>query len=221
MGCPFQYISGKLRGDLPELTKRLAKLPVDQRGYPVPFFVAWIDGQPDFRVADPAKLVACVRHGLCWVCGENLGSRKSFVVGPMCAVNRNSAEPPSHPDCAEWSLKGCPFLAKPNMVRREDETTKALDENVSGVMIKRNPGVMLCWETRKFTPHSDGNGGVLFDVGEPHAVSWWREGRPATRAEAMDSIESGIPLLMEYCDTPDDKLALASALDKALKLLPA
>jgi hypothetical protein len=37
--------------------------------------------------------------------------RWSFVVGPMCGINRNSAEPPSHKECAQWSARNCPFLS--------------------------------------------------------------------------------------------------------------
>ena len=42
---------------LPPMPSRIAALPVDERGYPVPWFVAWIDGKPEFRCADPAKFL--------------------------------------------------------------------------------------------------------------------------------------------------------------------
>src|SRR5215831_18617572 len=107
-----------LRPELPPLPRRMKALPVD-RGYPVPWFVEWIDGVPDFRIMDGRKLVRAVRERLCWVCGQPLGSFLAFTVGPMCAVNRISSEPPSHRDCAVFSAKACPFLTRPTMRRRE------------------------------------------------------------------------------------------------------
>lgn len=221
--CPHH----KLRDGLPPLIDRIAALPIDERGYPVPFFVAWIDGKPDFRMVDPEKLVQCVKGKLCWVCGQPMGRNKVFLIGPMCCITRTTAEPPSHLNCAEWSVKGCPFLTRPNMVRREDDFTRANEENVPGEMIKRNPGVTAMWSTSYYTMFPDPAGKVLFQVGSPEGVSWWKEGRPATRQDVMESIESGIHFLLEACDrepTPrhrDDALAELAERRKAIeKLLP-
>lgn len=46
------------RGELP---RRMAELPTDHIGRPVPWFVAWIDGKPDFRVIGPGKLQSALR----------------------------------------------------------------------------------------------------------------------------------------------------------------
>lgn len=42
----------KLRHDLPPLIPRIAKLPLNDSGYPVPFFVGYVNGKPDFRCSD-------------------------------------------------------------------------------------------------------------------------------------------------------------------------
>jgi hypothetical protein len=215
--CP---VHNRLRADLPPLIPRIAALPVDERGYPVPFFVAWIEGKPDFRVADPAKLARCVKEKLCWVCGDVLGAYKTFTIGPMCAVNRTTAEPPEHRECAEWSVLGCPFLSRPNMVRREDETTAEYEQHVAGVMIKRNPGVIAIWTTKNFNFFPDGAGRFLIRIGEPEHVSWWREGRRAARAEIMASIETGLPLLQNQCRDEWDRDELNERLKAAMKFLP-
>jgi hypothetical protein len=158
--CPHH----KLRSDLPELTARIAALPVDARGYPIPFFVGYVDGQPEFRMADGHKFTRCVKERLCWVCGQPLGSFMCFPIGPMCAVNQTTAEPPSHKECAEWSVRGCPFLAKPQMVRRTDDKIEQLKaENPSaGIPIDRNPGVTCLWTTKSYQLFPDGAGGRLF-----------------------------------------------------------
>src|SRR5437764_29347 len=104
-----------LHPNLPALPSRLKLLPVDERGFPVPWFVAWIDGKPDFRVVDQRKMAIAVSEKRCWVCGDFLGRYMAFVIGPMCAVNRVSSEPPSHRECAEFSVRACPFLTKPKV----------------------------------------------------------------------------------------------------------
>lgn len=230
MECPH-----KLRDDLPPLTERIKKLPIDERGYPVPMFVQWIEGEfpdvksmprgqgrPDFRIVDPNHILACVKESRCWVCGEPLGVHRAYVIGPMCAINHNSAEPPSHVECAEWSVKGCPFLTKPHMKRREDEMTKQSAGNVPGVMIKRNPGVTLVWQVRNHIKvWNDGRGGILFDVGEPEKVTWWKEGRPATNEECIESINSGIETILAVCESPEERNEVLEKRDALVESLKA
>lgn len=58
-----------MRPELEKLPERMRNLPVDGRGYPVPFFVAWKDGKPEFRAMDNLKFFDCMNRRLCWVCG--------------------------------------------------------------------------------------------------------------------------------------------------------
>lgn len=218
--CPHH---SKLRTDLPPMTPRIAKLPVGKNGYPIPFFVAEVNGsREDFRVADSAKVVACVNKKLCWVCGEPLGIYKAFVIGPMCVVNRVSGDPASHLECAVYSCKSCPFLLRPQMVRREDDRTEEMEANVGGIMIKRNPGAMAIWVTKSFTiERQDPKKSPLFRLGDPVAIQWWREGRAATRAEIEESINTGLPLLRGVCESQEENDALDQAVKTAQALLPA
>src|SRR4029077_8964998 len=109
------------RPELEPLPERMRHLPVNSKGYPVPWFVAWVDGQPEFRAMDGAKFRRAIREKLCWVCGGKLGVYVCLVAGPMCGINRTSSEPPCHLECAQWSARNCPFLSNPRQVRREDE----------------------------------------------------------------------------------------------------
>src|SRR5258706_13105104 len=80
------------------MPERIKNLPHDpERGYPIPFFVAYVNGKPDFRIADDEKRVRSVKERLCWICGEKLGRYLAFTIVPMCAITRPSAEPPMHP----------------------------------------------------------------------------------------------------------------------------
>jgi hypothetical protein len=204
---------------------RIAALPVNKVGYAVPWFVAFIDGVPDFRVADGRHLAQALQHGLCWVCGTPFGRTedRAFVIGPMCAVNHISAEPPSHRDCAVYSATHCPFLSVPNMTRRDRHMPEGA-ENPAGFMIRRNPGVALVWVTgcRSWSKISDGDGGTLFDIGEAKEALWFARGREATRAEVLESIDSGLPILarMAEQDGPDAVATLGMLHAAALELIP-
>ncbi len=188
-------MTSTLRHDLPRpIPARIARLPVE-RGYPVPYFVASVDGHYDFRVVDPLKMQRCVADHRCWICGDRLGRHLAFLIGPMCAINRISSEPPSHRECAEWAVRACPFLVQRQSCRR----TTGLPQDISepaGTMIERQPGVILLWVTdgyeRVRTPS-----GTLFGLREPTGFAWYREGRPATRTEVIRSIDEGYPALHE------------------------
>lgn len=47
------------------LPARMRDLPIDDRGYPVPWFVAWVDGKPEFRAMDQEKFIRALREKLC------------------------------------------------------------------------------------------------------------------------------------------------------------
>jgi hypothetical protein len=212
--------------DIP-LPESMRSLPVDGRGFPVPWFVEWTDGVPDFRVIDWRKLRAAVREHRCWVCGGKLGRLKVSPIGPMCVVNRVSAEPPSHPQCARYSARACPFLANPRMRRNERDLPE--EKFVPGLMVERNPGVTALWSSLRYSKPVDvsdmpiGNGGVLFQLGPLEHVEWWAHGRPATQAECRESLESGLPRLREIAELEGDGALedLMQATMRAVALFPA
>jgi hypothetical protein len=210
---------------------RIKALRLDPRGFPVPWFVTWFkdgnpvlpstrDAVPDFRMVQSSMVATAIRYGWCWVCGQPLGKHLAFVIGPMCAVNRTSAEPPCHLDCAEFSARACPFMSKPRMRRNYKDRPDFQDP--PGKMIERNPGVALVWVTRSFKTWRPGGRGILFEIGEPEHLSFYAHGRTATRAEIVESIESGLPILRAEAEK-DGKAALdafAAHVEAAYRLLP-
>ena len=208
--------------DLTTLPIRMRHLRV-HRGYPVPWFVEVIDGVPEFRAANAVRWRDAIRDARCWVCGERLGRHRVYVIGPMCAVNRTTSEPPCHAECAEWSAQHCPFLSRPHMVRRDATALMQQTdvEEAGGLPLLRNPGVALLWWTRVFKvfrPHIGNQTMPLIELGEPERVRWFAEGRPATRAEVVASIESGLPALREQCDREDPSQRAAAHADLDTKL---
>ena len=80
-----------MRADIEAIAPdRIKRLPVDHRGFPVPYFVVWIDGKPDFRLVMPGRLGECFKNKICWICGEPLGRFLAFAIGPMCVFNRTT-----------------------------------------------------------------------------------------------------------------------------------
>lgn len=186
-------MSTPYRKGLPPLPARMQHLALDERGYPVPWFVAYPNGQLDFRVADSEKMLRAMRFGNCWVCGEVTGRLRTFVIGPMCIVNRTTAEPPCHLECARYSAIACPFLTLPKAKRNE----RVLPDGVSepaGEMIRRNPGVVCLWTATDFQLARVANG-YLYRLKDPTSVEWYANGQAATREEVLDSIDSGFPIL--------------------------
>lgn len=174
-------------------------LKQDKHGRYVPWFVAWVNGEPDFRIVDPDRTREAVRFSKCFICGQPIGRWLTFPVGPMCTVNRTTPEPPSHKECATYSARVCPFLTRPAMRRREagmpEETTLP-----PGQMIRRNPGVVAIYTTRSYKPWRAPDGGVLFTMGDPEEVTWLAEGRLATRTEVLASLDSGCPALRDMAE---------------------
>jgi hypothetical protein len=179
--------------DLPEQPPRMRKLPVDERGFPVPKFVEWIDGKPDFRVMNADHYRDALKRDLCWICGEKLGVNKVFVIGPMCCINRISAEPPSHRDCALFAARACPFLSRP-LAHRRTRDQPDQHRKPAGIMLERNPGVTCLWTTRTYRVEA-APGGVLLRIGPPESVEFFAHGRDATSAEIDRSVETGLPVL--------------------------
>lgn len=199
---------------------RIRWLPVSPEGYPVPWFVATIDGVPDFRVIERGRISLAVKHKRCWVCGQPLGRTVAFTLGPMCAINRTISEPPAHRNCSIYAALACPFLANPRMRRREANMPDGT-QAAAGLGVKRNPGAVAVWLTRGYRPFNAGDG-VLFTFDSPSEVLWYAEGRRATRAEVEASISSGLPLLEAEAarEGPKAMAALRQATEYAMRYLP-
>ena len=179
-----------------------------------------MNGEPEFRAVDPSKIAQAHAKHTCWVCGRRLGPRKAFVVGPMCAVNRLSAEPPSCISCARFAVTACPFLSRP-LAKRAD-ISDIPHQSPAGITIDRNPGVVLIWECSTYRAERQPEGGLLFYFGTPSRVSWWREGRAATRHEVVEGVRTGLPSLRRAAELngPEALDDLNALTLRAVKLFP-
>jgi hypothetical protein len=195
--------------------------PVDHRGFPVPWFVTkkTPEGHWDFVGIERSRMIEAIRFEKCWVSGQKLGKFKAFCIGPMCAINRTAGDPAVTKEIALWSVKVCPFMSRP-MARRADHSENTVDDKrvFDGVGIMRNPGVTAVWVTR----NSEYQRGRGFYLGDPDEVTWWREGREATRHEVLASIGSGIHHLEKIAadESPEAQRELQRYIARAMPLLP-
>lgn len=216
--------------DLPP-PDRMRLLPKDERGFIVPWFVAWMNetgepvrpaspgSTPDFRIIRPGAQRAAHQGSLCWLCGKHLSARKCFVIGSMCLVNRVSSEPPSHVACAEYAARVCPFLTKPKMVRNTKDLPEGT-EDPAGIMLERNPGVALLYVTRDYHVMQQGMGKQLYRLGKPERLSFYCQGRQATLPEIAASIRSGLPILAHYAKQDGAEREFVAAVEAAVDLVP-
>jgi len=121
-----------------EIPSFLSHLKTDARGYPVPYFVPWINGKPDFRMISKQCLLECVERKLCGICGKKLHEYQYFITGPIGLSNGTHSDPPAHRDCCEYSLQVCPHLhfEKADRNDRGNEYKEAVQLNKSGILTK-------------------------------------------------------------------------------------
>jgi len=109
-----------------DIPKLMEHLPIDDRGYPVPYFVPMVNGKPDFRFQDSRKKKICREWLKCSVCGNRLFAKSFwFITGPMGFHNATVSDEPMYEQCARYSLAVCPHLVFHKAERRTDDMPHA------------------------------------------------------------------------------------------------
>jgi hypothetical protein len=186
------------RKSLPEPTPRIRSLPINSKGYPIPFFVSYVNGLPDFRMVDEKKYMQCVANNVCYICGQPMGRHKSFVAGSLMLVNKMNVEPPMHHDCATYAVKACPFMLLPKSVRR----TAGMPEEaiqMQGIQLPDNPGVAVIY-TVPIYRFTMGQHGAMFHLPDDGVAEWYTEGRLCTREEAVRFLAEAIERMRTALD---------------------
>lgn len=119
----------------------LSHLEVDERGYPIPYFVGKINGKFNFKYQDRKKRDSCIQFRWCSICGKRLDREFSYVVtGPKGLKNKVVSDAPMHLVCAEFSLLACPHIHFEKAERKAEVTASYLapDKPSSLYLIKVN-----------------------------------------------------------------------------------
>jgi hypothetical protein len=171
---------------------RIARLPQDSRGYPIPWNVLrGTDGKAIFTVNDQEKHVRAIREQLCPICGERLGRWRWFTGGIRSAFDPHGAyyDLPGHHECEQYALQVCPYLALPRYLGRIDvpdisKVPRDLDL-VDITMIKDRPEVFVSVASSKAEVTMHGFTPVLTPDRPYSAHEFWRAGKQITTEEAM------------------------------------
>jgi len=175
------------------LPERIAQLPRDRRGYPIPFIVMRDDaGEPQFVVNDTRKVYEAMVRKLCGVCGQGLEAEVWFTGGASNALMNGDVgvyvDGPLHEECKTFAMEVCPHLAhrmtKPvnlEPIRRHmgEEGVRLRDASVlPGV-----PTLFVAVKTARFKP-ARLEGGLGWKVDKPFLrVEYWRGGQQLPRHE--------------------------------------
>jgi hypothetical protein len=153
----------------------LAHLPM-HGNLPVPWFTAWPNGKPDFRMRDPKRNNEAVRNGLCGICGRwiQLKPRTAtlvYVVGPLCLKERVVYGPPQHEECARAAIELCPFLA----LEERDRSERAGSENtiVPREEVPPKPSRVGLAFVRRYSWVRGPSAQLYSFIDEPERVEWW------------------------------------------------
>lgn len=106
---------------------RIARLPRDDRGFPITYVTFIRETGPDFSTLDALKVREVSLNNLCGLCGGPRGAYMAFVGGPKSTEAHHFFDPPMHRDCAEYAVQVCPFIVIPTA--RYRKTTEADDVN--------------------------------------------------------------------------------------------
>lgn len=185
--------------DLSNMPARIAALPRDRRGLPIPAIVMRDGvGDPHFTMNDLPTALRLAREGRCSICGERLGALKCFIGGPASAFHQAGRyfDGPVHLDCGRFALHACPYLALAGSYARRVDVEK-LAQRVAvpegRVLISQDPTVHApqpavfvmgsCKRFRMDGPH--------YVPDRPWAeVRFFRAGREISRAEARTLAEA-------------------------------
>jgi hypothetical protein len=97
--------------EIPQLIKD--NCVVTDKGMPVPYIVLEENGVHHFKINDQKKVMDCLIHDKCTICGTELHDDMWFIGGPASAFHKHGAfvDAPVHKCCGEYALKACPYLA--------------------------------------------------------------------------------------------------------------
>jgi hypothetical protein len=173
---------------------RIARLPRDKRGYPIPWNVQiGKEDTPLFTVNDQEKHIEAILRQLCPICGERLGRWRWFVGGILSAFDPNGAyyDLCGHHECETFALQVCPYLSAPKYLGRLDviDPSKIPDgmTTTNITMIPERPEIFVAVASDKFQVSAihESDTPVIRPQRPYLAYEFWRHGVQLTEEEAL------------------------------------
>lgn len=139
----------------------------------IPFFATTrTDGTPDFKVINEKNRLRCANENLCWICGLPLEYWIIFIGGPKAIEQRLFVDGPMHPECAEISIKECPFL------RGDKDYAEVIDlsKHEEGVEVHERVSKVAPLRVAKYLTRG-------FDIVTARGREWFFRAKPAKKIE--------------------------------------
>jgi len=173
---------------------RMKHLPLDPRGYPIPFTVLRdAAGKAHFTINETPLTLRVLNEDLCAICGKPLLRGRWFVGGPASAFDPRGAyvDPPAHQECARYALKVCPYLATPNYgklidgrtLRPEQRRAEHIGLFADDRVINDRPPVFVAVHARGHRHHMLGQQITVVPAKPYIAVEYWQHGWKLAQAE--------------------------------------
>lgn len=184
------------------MPERIARLPRDPRGFPIPWNVLrGEEGRAFFTINDEEKHQRAIRSELCPICGERLGRWRWFTGGPRSAFDPRGAyiDLPAHHECAQFALVTCPWLALPRyrgmlaegVIPHSDELPDALLLQ-DPTMIPERPALFVSVASDQMTI-LEGPPLPYVRPAQPYlAVEYWRHGQELPFVEALPYLRESL-----------------------------
>lgn len=191
------------------IPRRMARLPRDARGYPIPVIVLRDrQGKPHFAINDHKTIRRIVQENRCHICGQYLTGhparphsepRMWFVGGIRSAYHPDGAynDGPLHHECMRYAMQVCPYLAlrswtgeiKDKSLRPDPQVRRLMVETT---MIPDRPEVFVCVCVSTYTYKMLTSGWYGFNIKhQPYLeTEYWRHGQQVTP-------EAAHPLIMQ------------------------
>ena len=125
---------------IPPIPDLMQRLPLDERGLPVPY-VVFIDaqGRPRFQLNDSLKIETALHQQRCGICGQPMMAQQQWLVGgPASAFHPRGAYlgTPTHYECLHYALQMCPHLTGGRVKHLDAQRVKQTSPFGSDIQVK-------------------------------------------------------------------------------------
>jgi hypothetical protein len=190
------------------IPSRMAKLPRDPRGYPIPANVLRdADGVAHFAINDVHIRARQIAEDRCPICDGTLHRGRWLVGGPLAAFHERGAfiDPPMHHECATYALLVCPYLAAPSYSKSIAESAvKRVNPGESYVATFVDP-TTIPGRPKLFVLAMTVGQNIVDDLIVPQRpwrqVEYWQLGKRLIQREGwglvLEALKAGVPAQRE------------------------
>lgn len=179
---------------------RVARLPRDKHGYPIPYIVSYdTNGLPLFTVNDSEIHRRCLNKKLCAICGERLTKELWFAGGPQSAFHPNGMyfDSAMHHECVTYAMQVCPYLSMSKFKGITQDKREKLQERMGAIPLvdvtvipdKPELFVVVMAYGQSIRPSADITLRYIKPLRPYHAVEYWRQGQQLSNSEGLEMVK--------------------------------